>query len=191
MQRIFNIDKWTRLSEGQGLEFSNPRPRNVRVEVNAPSKAAIYCIDGDGEAHFLALVEGRDTIEFGSTGAFTLSVEGPDVMIYTADGADISSVVVAPVVFTKIIERRRRNPELEHIAAVMARNMERRLEQQADEIRRQFERREALLRQPPDAGVPQGTGGQSAPADDAGASNPPAAPADAGAGAGGSGTSAP
>ena len=157
MQRLFNLDKWTALAEGSSLAFVNPRPRTVRLEVNAPVKSALYVADADGEVRFLALVEGRDTIEFNSTGSFNLTVEGADVHVYTADGDDISAVVLAPRIFTKIAERRRRNPELERIAALMQANMERRLAIQANELRAELARREAALAQKPAA---PGNGGE-------------------------------
>lgn len=181
MQKIFNIDKWTTLVEGTSIAYSNNRPRNVRLEVNAPQKSALYVVDQDGEAHFLALVEGRDTIEFGTTGPFDLTVEGANVMIYTADGDDISQKVVAPVIFTKIVERRRRNPELEYIAATMQRNMEKRLEQQAHELEQLFARRAAASESvAPSAGVPNGAGAAPGQADGAEPSDPPVAEAGAG-----------
>lgn len=145
MQRMFNLNKWALLREEQALAFSNPRARNVRLEVNAPVKTALHVVTADGEVQFLALVEGRDTLEFGVSGKFSLTVEGADVWVYTADGDDISAKVVEPKIFTKIVERRRRNPELEQIAALMQRNMERRLEQQSAELEQLFERRAAAL----------------------------------------------
>lgn len=163
MQRLFNIDKWQNLKEGDALAFSNPRPRNVRVEVNAPTKSSLYYVDPEGEVIFLALVEGRDTIEFGSTGAFQLTVEGAPVMVYTADGADISMKPVSHGSFTKIVERRRRNPELEQIAALMQRNMERRLEQQSAELEQLFTRRAAAFADAQRASQPSNVEPQPAP----------------------------
>ncbi|AXH75493.1 MAG: hypothetical protein [Microviridae sp.] len=137
MQRIFNYDKWTSISEGGGLKFGNTRPRKVRLEVNAPDSVALSVADADGVSYFLALVAGRDTVEFYSRGSFTLVADGA-CWVYTADGDDISAVVDAPVSFTKIATRRSRNPELERIAFEMSRNMNRRLEQQADELSKLF-----------------------------------------------------
>lgn len=177
MQRMFNLDKWERLKEGEGLEFSNPRPRNVRLEVNAPVRTALYVVDPEGEVHFLALVEGRDTVEWGSSGAFQLTVEGADVMVYTADGADIAQRVIAPVIFTKIAERRRRNPELEYIAHQMQLNMERRLEQQAGELEQLFIRRAALAAA---QSVPVASGPEPTTTDGAGSPDPSATTANGG-----------
>lgn len=146
MQRIFNTNKWTTLAEGQGFTFSSSRPRTVRLEVNAPQEVRLYVSDGDqGEIEFLALVKGRDTVEFVTSGQMALHAEGGDVMIYTADGDDVSSIVEAPVIFTKIVERRRRSPEVEYMIAAMNANVNRRLEQQAHELERSFTRRMAAV----------------------------------------------
>ena len=181
MQRMFNLDKWERLRMGEALDFTNDRPRTVTIEVNAPEKTALYVVQDGGEVFFLALVEGRDTLEFSSSGAFQLTVEGSDCMIYTADGDDISMQAVDDVSFTKIVERRRRNPELEAIAATMSRNLERRMEQQAHEFATLFARRaEALAPVPAPPGVPPGPGGQPGQAAGPGPSGAPAAPASPG-----------
>lgn len=135
MQRIFNVDKWWKVSQGEALEFPNEKKRNVRLEVNTPNRAALWLIDQESEEpYFLALVEGRETIEFGTTGKMALSVEGGDVWIFTADSDDPSVIILAPRIFTKIYERRRRNPEFELMMHKMQENMERRLAQQANEL---------------------------------------------------------
>lgn len=135
MQRIYNVDKWWKVSQGEALEFPNEKIRNVRLEVNTPNRSALWVIDVATETvYFLALVEGRQTVEFGTTGKMALSVEGGDVWIYTADSDDVSTIVLAPQIFTKIYERRRRNPEFELMVHKMQENMERRLAQQANEL---------------------------------------------------------
>lgn len=175
MQKLFNVDKWTRLIEGDAIQFANPKARNVRLEVNAPVETALYYIDTEtGETYFLALVKGRDTLEFGTIGPYSITLQTGECSIYTADGTDISQTVVAPVIFTKIMERRRRNPELEYIAATMQRNMERRLEQQAVELENLFARRAAdaaALAAAPR--VPDGVGSEPAPS---GRADPPSTP---------------
>lgn len=141
MQRLHNINKWRHLVEGNAYSFANTRKRNVRLEVNAPLEVCLTVIDDQGESFFLALVKGRDTVEFVSTGKIAIAVEGGDIWLYTEDSDDISSVVIDPVKFTRIAERRQRNPELEFIAAQMNRNMQRNLEKQAFEIEQRFARR--------------------------------------------------
>lgn len=145
MQRMYNFDKWMNLGDGQGLRFAGNRPRQVRLEVNAPQETRLYVEDDDetGVCNFLALVKGRDTIEWSASGAFILRADGGDVSVYTADGADISLELEAPVSFTKIVERRKRNPELEQVLAVLNRTMEERIAQATREIERRQSYRES------------------------------------------------
>lgn len=163
MQRIFNVNKWVTLSSKKALEFSSKRPRVVRLEVNSPGESFLYVtMLGEDEDHFLARVVGRDTVEFYSSGAFTLSVEEGECNVYTVDGSDVSHVNLAPKVFTRLAERRKRNPELEYIAHTMQINLERRLAKQANELRAEFERREASRRVPETASVPGSAGSERA-----------------------------
>lgn len=135
MQRIFNLRDWKTLREGQVMEFPGDRPRKVRLEVNAPGHSALYVVYG-GEPVFLANVFGRDTIEFDSEGEFGLAVEGDGAgcFIFTADGDRIHTLVDEPVIFTKIAERRRRDPVIEMMRYEMRRNMEMMQQQQRAEI---------------------------------------------------------
>lgn len=197
MQRIFNLDKWRTILEGEFIEFLSDRPRTVRLEVNARDRVRLFVQQEGGEPAFLAIVEGRDTVEFSANGAFDLYVEGGECAVYTADGDDWSVAEVDAVTFTKIVERRIRNPELELMMAITRQNMETRLAAQSAEMERRFEatlaRRDAAsaVTLPAAAGnVDQGTGaapsgatgGDPAPVDGAGASVPSPAPAPAPAG---------
>ena len=44
MQRIFNLSKWQELVSGQAVYFDNPKPRVVRLEVNAANDGNLYVI---------------------------------------------------------------------------------------------------------------------------------------------------
>lgn len=145
MQRVFNVDKWFNLEQGKQIEFPSTRPRRIRLEVNSPGHCQLYAVQEDGDLVFLALFSGRDTIEFVTEGKVGLLADGADCWLYTADGDDVSSIVEAPVSFTRVMQRRQRNPELERIAAEMRFNTERRLEKQADELAALFERRLAAI----------------------------------------------
>lgn len=142
MQKINNFSRWVQLADGQRIDFNSEKARIVRLDVNAPSEVCLYIVNEDEEAFFLALVKGRDTIEFHSEGRFGLTVDGGVVNLYTVDGDDTSIKVLAPVIFTKIAERRRRNPELEAMVATMERNLNRRMEAQAGEIARLLHHRQ-------------------------------------------------
>ena len=125
MQRLHNVEKWFTIAEGGTLNFGNPNPRRVRVDVNAPHESRLFYVDGEGKMTFLASVIGRDVIEFRAYGEFALICEGPEVWIYTIDGEDVSYKNDAAETFTKIWDRRPRNPELELIQYQMHRNQER------------------------------------------------------------------
>lgn len=142
MQRIFNVTAWTVIEPGQVLEYPLERARLVRLEVNASEDANLFLLDAGGEAYHLARVRGRDTIEFVSPGPFSLSAADGAISVYTVDGTSGHRTVEAPQSFTTIVERRRRSPEIDAMMRVMNSNMERRLAQQADELAKQFERRE-------------------------------------------------
>ena len=174
VQRLFNIDKWTTLREGEYFSLAADRVRTIRLEVNAPQRVQLFAIgDNDLSIGFLATVEGRDTIEFVARGPISVSVEGGAVDVYSVDGEDISVEIVAPKIFTKIMERRRRNPELEAIVFQMNANMERRLAIQADDLRRLLTNREnARAALEAARGVPVGDASKPPPDDQPGTSDP-------------------
>lgn len=136
MQRLHNVDKWFEVAAGKAVNFGNTDPRKVRLDVNSAGPAVLWYSDGNGETFLLAQVQGRDVIEFFSTGAFSVTVEGGAVWMYTIDGEDISFVIPDAVKLTKLIERRARNPELELMQHMMNRNLETRLNAMRDEMAR-------------------------------------------------------
>lgn len=156
MQRMFNLRKWTTLAEGAGLSFKSMRARVVKLDVNSETEVSLYIqypdgvftydIDGTvveevvapGSTYFLALVKGRDTLETFVDGKFDLLVQGGNLAVYTADGDDVHATVVDPVIFTRIAERKARNPELEAIERRMYLNQERRLASQMADMDRRY-----------------------------------------------------
>lgn len=143
MQRLFNVEKWQHVGDGSAISFANPEPRRVRIDVNAPLEARIYYAGTDGEVTFLANVFGRDVLEFRAYGEFSLTIEGSDVWFYTVDGEDYAFSIPDAVILTKLAERKPVNKELEMMKHLMNRNIERRLEQQRDELERLWDQRTA------------------------------------------------
>ena len=163
MQRLFNLDKWQVMPEGRALKFDTDRPRVIRLDVNSSGPTNLYVMwrgqvdEEHAEATFLAHVHGRDVIEFHTPGAFALVCDGEPCSVYSVDGDVWTLVDPAPEIFTRIHERRVRNPDLELIVAKMQQNMERRLAIQADELRAVIERREAARQSLP---PPEGAAGE-------------------------------
>lgn len=94
--------------------------------------------DGDNRLiSFVGLCKGRDRLEFAVDGAFDLVVEGGPAYVFSADGLDIATEITAPVIFTRIANRRQRNPHLEMMEYQMRLNQERMIaELEAEQARR-------------------------------------------------------
>lgn len=146
MQRLHNITKWTHVQNGGAMNFEDERERRIRLDVNAAGKASLFYVDGDGETTLLGLVEGRDVIEFQTHGgSFSIAVEDSDVWVFTIDGENVSFSIPDAQTFTKLVERRTRNPETEMMQYMMQRNFEKMVEQQRDELVRVLDQRDKAL----------------------------------------------
>lgn len=143
MQRLHNLDKWKCLTEGVALNFASAQPRRVRLDVNAPGEVRVSHIDGNGEYTFLALVKGRDVIEFMAQGEFSVIAEGGDLWLHTIDGENMTFSIPDAVILTNIVERRPRNHEQELMNYLMNQNIERRYAQMREDLDREWARREA------------------------------------------------
>lgn len=138
MQRIFNFLDWRTLSDGQKVGFPGKTSRVVVLEVNAQDEARLF-VEEDGTIHFLAVVFGRDEIQFAVEGGFAIICEGGPVHFKTAEDSDWSVQPVDDTTFTTLVERRQRNPELEQIMYQAQINMERRLAAQSEEFQRRID----------------------------------------------------
>lgn len=155
VQRLFDLTKWTTVEDGQVYWLNGAKVREVRLEINAPDIARLWIEAEGSERRFLALVEGRDAIEFVARGPVGLSIEGGPIEVYTIDGEDISVRAEDAVSHTKVMQRQRRSPEFDKVAAELRFNMERRLARQADEIRALLAARDQTQwAQPPASPVP-------------------------------------
>lgn len=120
----------------------------TRRQGDSPSgkKAAAEAPVSDGRAvTFLGLAKGRDRFEFGVSGAFELVVVGGPAYVYTVDSADLATRVVAPVIFTRIANRRQRNPQLEMMEYQMRLNQNRMYAELEQESARRMQAMEKRL----------------------------------------------
>ena len=130
-------------------------------------------------------MKGRDTLEFtvpeGTFELYPAIEDGGQCFVYSIDGEDVSAISKDAESFTKIMERRPRNYELERMQWEMQANMRRMLEGQASELSKLVERRlaaERALASAPSA--PSGAGKESASAVDGKSSDQPSPKAPAG-----------
>lgn len=145
--KIGNVSKWSRLPIASALELSGETPRKVRLELNTTMPTHVVAIDNKDQERFLAMVNGLETLEFITDGpvAIACTTEG-EVWYFTQDGDNDAIELPLEVPFTKIAQRRHRNPELELLMYKQQQNIERRLAQQQNE----FEERLAALGTPYD-----------------------------------------
>lgn len=145
--RIQNVGKWAEIEPGKVLELQGDALRKVRLEVNCPAPTrfdVIELVGGENKVTFLAVVVGHETLEFTVTGeAHVAPTSDEGVWFFTNDGDNVAFDVPGAVSFTKVMNRRARNPAQEMIMFKMEQNMLRRLEAQSAEI--------AVLRQAAEA----------------------------------------
>lgn len=173
-QRLFNLTKWSFLEEGQAIVYHNPKRRTVILDVNCPDEVSFYVRmstedieedparqddvkhnrlrpgadrDAINPVVFLAVCKGRDQLEFAVEGEFSLMVEGGNAYVYTQDSSDISFKEEAPLIFTRIANRRQRNPQQEWIEYKLRENQRRMFEQLAAESDRRIQAIEAKYEQ--------------------------------------------
>ena len=137
--KIHNVTKWSELKPGEALTLRGQegQPRKVRVELNCVAPTRVDLVEGDGSVWFLGTVEGFEVVEFSTEAAEAQLVptsEG-EVWFFTNDGDQIAvDRSMEAESFTKVMQRRVRNPQLEAIEWKMRQNMERRFAQQAAEL---------------------------------------------------------
>lgn len=111
-----------------GVEGVTPL-RTIRLEVNCPERTRVDVAFEDGTEMFLANVDGYEKIEFTGSGAVVVGFKGKGyVWFFTDDGR---AVTVPPSEgaksFTKLMNRRARNMEVELMMFKMEQNINRRI----------------------------------------------------------------
>lgn len=142
--KLNSLARW-RLYRGEAFTLhGRDGERRIRLHVNCERETAFYRVHGDDEQLLAVVPAGVETIEFsagGDVSIIALPRDDGQVWYQTADVEPTYSTVVDPVIFTKIANRRHRNPELEEMMYRMQLNVERRLAAQAEEFEAALERR--------------------------------------------------
>lgn len=150
MQRIANLEKWSHVTPEQAMVLHGEPGRMVRIEVNAPFPVRMMHADGDGVMTFLALVEGRDVVEFIAPGDSAITVDG-EMWAHTFDGEQLAVVIPDAVKFTKMVTRRPRDHAFELMQYEARENARRMYEEIYSSLRSEF----AGQRQPAAASATQ------------------------------------
>lgn len=135
--RLHNLSKWQKLEPGEGIELLGAHDRKVRVEVNteAPTRFdVVHGDDDDTQVTFLAVVHGMETLEFYAPGGTYLAATSDGEVWYFTNEGDQTATDREAVSFTRVMNRRARNPELERMMFKMEQNMNARLALMADEV---------------------------------------------------------
>ncbi|MBB3387283.1 hypothetical protein FHT82_000003 [Rhizobium sp. BK275] len=179
--KLNSLARWTALPATDAIVFdgSDVAERRVRINFNLEAVTSFFIGDETGESFLCTLGPGLDTVEFNIAGSFKVYAEkGSGIVQYqSADLEPTHAEVVDPVIFTKIAQRRHRNPELEEMMFRMQANMERRFALQADEIAAQYARQlkeieDARAAETVVAPAPVAAGGSEVPAQGAAGEKP-------------------
>jgi hypothetical protein len=143
--KLNSLDRWTLLPRGKAIAFVGTDARRVRLHVNAQFECGLYIRFDGGEERFLAAVPaGLETVDFTAAGNFVVSPSDGEIEIWyqTAEDEPTYFENLDPVIFTKIIQRRKRNVDLELMmfkanqnAAVREAAMQREFSAQLDAIK--------------------------------------------------------
>lgn len=144
--KLNSLARWACLDPKDAIAFEGNKDneRLIRLHLNLEAVTSFYIQDDERGTNFLCTMQpGMDVLEFYCAGDFRVfAEEGSGVVHYqSADLEPTFAEVVDPVIFTKIANRRHRNPELEEMMFRMNQNLERRLAQQAGELEAAFARR--------------------------------------------------
>lgn len=134
------LSRWTKLPE-EGVIFGTKKSplRRLRVQFNASVPTAINVAVDGAERLLTVIPSGLETVEFNASGEVPIYADTTQEVWYLcAEEEPTCTVFEAPRIFTKIAQRKARNPELEHMMFMMNQNIERRFQQQAADYERQL-----------------------------------------------------
>lgn len=134
--KLDSLARWSLLGKGQAIQFTSAEKdagRRVRLHLNCADFTTFYVDDGKSVRLLATVNAGLETVEWSAAGDFAvLAEEGAgEIWYWTAEAEPTFAVVADPVIFTKLLERRKRNPEVEYMMRQVHLNNERRMAEQA------------------------------------------------------------
>ena len=123
MMRWYDLASWVALPAGKTIGFDNPKPRTVRLDVQLEEPGVVRVTTGEG-VMMAGYVASNETIEFFASGQYVVGAD-VDMYVYTSDLEVVHIENEGGEAYTRIVERRQRNPELEAMERRMHENMQR------------------------------------------------------------------
>lgn len=180
-QKIGSLSRWSALDNGSAIRFESDLPgeRRIRLHLNLEAVTTFYLATGGKPILLATAGPGLETLEFSAAGNLEIIPEKDHgaIRYHTAESEPTFAKILDPVIFTRIANRRHRNPEMEEMMWRMQANMERRLAQTAGEIEAAFERRRKEEQNGRPVEIVQ-TDAPGAAANDGGGDEPEPKPAD-------------
>lgn len=135
-----NLDKWKRVESGEIIVFAGEKLRRIRLQLNTSARTNVHVLGADAVPQFIGTVDGFDVIDFQYQGDLELLMasEG-EVWLYSGEMEFTAKVIEDAESFTKVYERKARNPDLEYMLHRMQATQEQRIAQLADVYERRFE----------------------------------------------------
>lgn len=141
--KLNSIERWNAVDNGKGVALNGRGHRKVRIEFLSENDRRIYLVRENGEVRFLAFLEaGHTCLEFMDEGSLLISPDddGGELWAYTSEFEAAHIIVPDAVTFTKIAQRRTRNPELEHMMFLQQQNIDRRFAAMENDYKLQLEK---------------------------------------------------
>lgn len=132
MIKLNTLVDWATLEPGKQIPFRAPAnksgARKVRLNLNCAEPTVLYLQDEFGVRLLTAVPAGLEVVEFSHGGDFAIfgEEEHGAVQFLTKEGEPPVMVDVDPQSFTKVLQRKARNPELEAIRYEMLQGQMRR-----------------------------------------------------------------
>lgn len=143
--KLNSLKRWRLLEPKAAITFKGVADveRRVRLNVNLESVTTLFVGSEKQQQLLCTAGPGVETIEFNMSGDFNVFAEAGSGRVHyqSADLEEAHVEIPDPEIFTRIAQRRHRNPELEEMMYRMQLNTERRLAQQAEEIKAAFDAR--------------------------------------------------
>lgn len=146
MKNLHALESWEKLEPGEAVQLAVVGRRKVRLRINCMGAMIWYrkLMEPDSDVRLLAQCDGLETICFDAEGPLLILTQDHNVWFKCSEVHVVSSFSSdGKLVFTKVMTRRERNPELEMMmhkvtanAAARINQLEKSLGKRIDELTR-------------------------------------------------------